>query len=222
MARMWRWCTEGVGAIERTIYLWLLLMGIVALALGLRGDACGWWNAHAYLANVVAALTGAAFGVPVLGTIVRRAIETGQRNAVRGASLRRAATSTSRICSHIHGEREGETIPSVGALLETLRLSHNLLLGEELDRQNPYFTQADMSTRNAIVRRAVADWADRDLVTMESFGELADVTNDVRRALDLQLGFADGAPLPLIAALDEFWQAVTGSHTSEMHRVLDV
>ncbi len=59
----------------RTVYLVLWPVGLILVVGGLVADSAGLWNQHAFLLNLVSALTGFCFGVPVVLSLLRSLTE---------------------------------------------------------------------------------------------------------------------------------------------------
>ncbi|HZM84796.1 MAG TPA: hypothetical protein VFC19_54435 [Candidatus Limnocylindrales bacterium] len=63
----WRETTPGV----RALCLALWTTGVLAVALGVWGDATGWWDDKGFLANLASSLAGALFGVPFALVVIQ-------------------------------------------------------------------------------------------------------------------------------------------------------
>jgi uncharacterized membrane protein YeaQ/YmgE (transglycosylase-associated protein family) len=212
-----------MGKTERHVYGLLLVVGVIALACGLLGDAHNWWGNHGYLGNIVAGITGAGFGVPVLGTLVRRASEEGQRRASRVVALRRAATATIRICGYIDDGMDRSSPMTVSVLLAALTNASNRLLGEDVDAANPYQDRQHFDTRNKIFTRAFQVWVETDLAIAETFPEFAETTAETRVRIDVIFGQEVAKPLEAVQAMAELWMDVLSTlGLFDFHQALSV
>ncbi|WP_326727763.1 hypothetical protein [Streptomyces phaeochromogenes] len=65
----------------------LLVLGSVLAAVGVVGDALGWWARQPFFTNLVSSITGFAFAVPVALLILSRVAEAQARDYERRAAL---------------------------------------------------------------------------------------------------------------------------------------
>lgn len=87
----------------------MLAAGVVLVVLGLVGDLAGFWSDLPFLTNLVSALTGALFGVPVAIVVVQRLLQA-QADASDLAAAWRLATRSAhemRIAAHTLSRADG-------------------------------------------------------------------------------------------------------------------
>lgn len=73
------------------------LVGVVALAAGMVGDARHWWSSQPFLTNVVSSLTGFLFGVPFALVVLSRLTSVQRDHVSRGQVLQRSLDVVSRL-----------------------------------------------------------------------------------------------------------------------------
>jgi hypothetical protein len=82
------WGETGSTLKKTWIALWII--GIILLASGAWGDGIGFWENKPYLTNILSALTGAAFGIP-LALVVLQRVAASEADAAEARAARRMA-----------------------------------------------------------------------------------------------------------------------------------
>lgn len=144
----------------RLVYLVLWPLGLALGVVGLGLDATGYWGAHGFLLNLVSALTGFCFGVPVVVSLLkrvtdrieaekahdlaeRRRLEQIERQEIdeqkRDIYRRREAVRAQEAVTHERAQRLGEELRQVRETVERIAVlaqGRSSRLGLEMGQLN--------------------------------------------------------------------------------------
>ncbi|BCJ39944.1 hypothetical protein GCM10010168_28030 [Actinoplanes ianthinogenes] len=93
----------------RPVLAAMLAAGVALTVLGVAADLAGLWSSLPFLTNLVSALTGALFGIPVAVAVVQRLLQAQTDATDRAAAWRQATRSVHemRIAAHALSRADG-------------------------------------------------------------------------------------------------------------------
>lgn len=114
---------------EWILYGVLVVVGAVSIVLGLRLEVRGWATSHAYSVNLLSAITGFCFGVPVAGVIIKEFARRGSEAAERRSASRAVISQLDYIFDLVRSLLQGTESPTAERLAQVAESAESAATG---------------------------------------------------------------------------------------------
>ena len=111
------------------LYGVLVVVGAVFFVLGLRLEVRGWALSHAYSVNLLSAITGFCFGVPVAGVVIKEFARRGSEAAERRSASRAVVSQLDYIFDLVRGLLQGTEPPTGERLAQVAESAESAATG---------------------------------------------------------------------------------------------